>query len=88
MKQKIIQRLFDMDMVCNIGLMELIMKASGHTIKQRGKEPSGMQRVTSIEENLKTIWQMVMVSTPILMVQSIRVNLEMMSKKDTVKKNG
>jgi len=77
-----------MDMVSNIGQMELIMKGNGATIKQRDRERFGMLKAMSIEENSKTIWQMAMVNTHTSMVLSIKVNFGMMSKKAMEKKNG
>ena len=82
------QPLSDMDMVFNIGLMEHIMKVTGIITKQKVKEHFGMLKEISIEENLRMIWPMVMVSTYISMVQNIKVNSEMIYKKDKEKKNG
>ena len=82
------QPLSDMDMVFNIGLTEHIMKVTGIITKQKGKEHFGMLKEISIEENLRMIWPMAMVSTYISMVQNIKVNSEMIYKKDKEKKNG
>ena len=82
------QPLLDTDMEFNIGLMEHIMKVIGTITKQKVREHFGMLKEISIEENLRMIWPMAMVSTYISMVQNIKVNSEMIYKKDKEKKNG
>ena len=72
----------------NIGLMVLIMKVNGVSIKLKAKALFGMQKGMFTEENLKMIWQMVMENTHISMDQSIKENSKMMFKKDMEKKNG
>jgi hypothetical protein len=72
----------------NIGLTAHIMKVIGATIKPRAKEHSGTLKVMYTEVILEMIWPMAMANTHILTDLSIRVNLEMMFKKDTEKKNG
>jgi hypothetical protein len=42
----------------NIGLMELITKDSGISIKLKDKEHFGMLKEMCIEGNLEMIWQM------------------------------
>ena len=60
--QRTILPSLDMDMVSNIGPMELITKVNGLTTKLKVKEHFGMPKEMSIEVNSKTIWPMVMVS--------------------------
>ncbi len=72
----------------NTGLMVLIMKVNGVSIKLKVKALFGTQKGMFTEENLKMIWQMVMENTHISMDQSIKENSKMMFKKDMEKKNG
>lgn len=64
------------------------MKAIGATTKPRAKELSGTLKAMYTEVISEMIWQMAMANTLILTDLSIKVNLEMMFKKDTEKKNG
>jgi len=73
-KEKKYQGLSDMDMVYNIGQMELAMKVFGNLIKHRGKEHLNINKVTYTMEILKTTWLMDTVNTFMLMVQHIREN--------------
>ena len=68
--------------------MALITKVIGAITKPRVKELSGMLKETFIEAISGMIWLMAMENTLILTDLNIRVNLEMMFKKDTEKKNG
>ena len=72
----------------SIGLMVLIMKASGVLIRLRDRVLSGMQKEIFIEASLGMIWLMAMVNILILMDQNIMENLRMMFKKAMEKKNG
>ena len=81
-------RLSDTVTESNTGLMVLITKGTGVTTKQKDKGLSGMLKVMFIEAILEMIWQMVTVNTHISTAQNIKESLEMMYKKDTVKKNG
>ena len=85
---RIIHQLSDTDTVYNTGLMVPIMKDNGLITKLKVQVLSRTQRAMFIVVNLKTIWLMDTVSIRILMAQNIRENLEMMSKKVMVKKNG
>jgi hypothetical protein len=53
----------DTVMESSIGLMGLIMKVSGTSIKQKAKELSGMLKVMFITASSKMIWQMATEST-------------------------
>lgn len=86
--QKKFQRLSGMVTVYNTGQMELIMKVNGSITKQKDKEFSGMPKGIFTTVNFKMTWQMAMENILILMVANISENSKMMSKKDTVKKNG
>ena len=77
-----------MDMEYNTGLMEHTTKDSGTITKLKVKEHSGMLKETYIKVNLRMIWPMVMAIIYILTEVSIKVNLKMMFRKDTEKKNG
>ena len=77
-----------MGMEYNIGLTVLIMKVIGVTTKPRAKEHSGTLKAMCTEVISEMTWQMAMVNILILTDLSIRVNSEMMFKKDTEKKNG
>ena len=72
----------------SIGLMELIMKASGVLIRLRDRVLSGMQKEIFIEASLGMIWPMAMGNILILMDQNIMESLRMMFKKAMEKKNG
>lgn len=77
-----------MAMEYSTGLMELIMKETGYLIKLKDKELFGMLKVMFIEVNSKTIWLMDMENILTSMVPNIKENLEMMYKKDMVRKSG
>jgi hypothetical protein len=77
-----------MDMESSSGSMELTMKATGSSIKLRGRELSGMQREMFTEENLRTIWPTVTESIHILTDLATRVNSKMTSKKVKEKRSG
>ena len=72
----------------NIGLMELITKDSGISIKLKDKEHFGMLKEKCIEGNLEMIWQMDMENILTLMEANIKVSLKMMFKRVMEKKNG
>ena len=77
-----------MDTVYSIGQMVPIMKVIGAITKQKVKEPSGTQKVTCTVAILKKIWKMDTVKILTLTDLNIKESLEMMSKKDTEKRNG
>lgn len=81
-------KLFDMATVFNIGQMVHTMKDTGVIIKPKDKGLSGMLKVMCIVVISETIWPMVMVNILISMAQNTKVNLEMMCKKATARKNG
>jgi hypothetical protein len=62
MMMKLIYWSLDMVMGFNIGLMELIMKANGISIRLKVKEHFGMLKEMFIGENLRMIWLMDMVN--------------------------
>ena len=82
------QQLYVMVMESSIGLMAHIMRVSGPITKLKVKVHSGMLKVTCIEVSSKTTWLMVMEITHTSMDLSTKENLEMMSKRVTVKRNG
>jgi hypothetical protein len=77
-----------MDMVFNIGLMVLIMKVNGISIRLKVKELFGMLKVMFTEENLRMIWPMDMENILILTEANIKENLKMMYKKVMERKSG
>ena len=83
-----LSKLFAMDMVYNIGLMELIMKDIGVITKPKDKELSGMLKETFTEVSSKMIWQMGMENILTLTGPNTRASSKMTCRKDTVKKNG
>jgi hypothetical protein len=74
--------------VFSTGQMVLTMKDTGVITKQKDKGHSGMPKAMYIEVISETIWPTGTESTLILTDLNIKVNLEMMCRKATVKKNG
>jgi hypothetical protein len=74
--------------VFSTGQMVLTMKDTGVITKQKDKGHSGMPKAMYIEVISGTIWPTGTESTLILTDLNIKVNLEMMCRKATVKKNG
>jgi len=77
-----------MGMVFSTGLMVLITRANGISIRLKVKVLFGMLRETFTGVNSKTIWPMGTESTLTLMEVGTRANSETMSRKAMGKKNG
>jgi hypothetical protein len=78
----------DMAMEFNTGLMELITRVNGFSIRLKAMVHSGMLKEMFIGEILKMIWQTDKENILILMEVNIKESSKMMYKKGMVKKNG